>query len=65
MSQEIKFNDLPAQWQDIRENVLPLIERLGLKGDYIGGKAISKFEEEFAKYTGSKHAIGVSNGTDL
>ena len=64
MSQEIKFNDLPAQWQDIRENVLPLIERLGLKGDYIGGKAISKFEEEFAKYTGSKHAIGVSNGTD-
>ena len=29
MSQEIKFNDLPAQWQDIRENVLPLIEKLG------------------------------------
>ena len=64
MSQEIKFNDLPAQWQDIRENVLPLIERLGLKGDYIGGKAISKFEEEFAEYTKSKYAIGVSNGTD-
>ena len=64
MSEQIKFNDIPAQWRDIKENVLPLIEELGSRGDFIGGKAISKFEEEFAKYTGSKHAIGVSNGTD-
>tara|TARA_R110001592_G_scaffold221594_1_gene476473 strand:- start:1378 stop:2502 length:1125 start_codon:yes stop_codon:yes gene_type:complete len=64
MDKQIKFNDLPAQWNDIKNNVLPLIEKLGEKGDYIGGQAILKFEKEFADYTNSKYAIGVSNGTD-
>lgn len=32
-------------------------------GWYILGREVSSFEEEFAKYIGVKHAIGVANGT--
>lgn len=33
-------------------------------GWYIMGKELSAFEEEFAKYTGTKYAVGVGNGLD-
>lgn len=33
-------------------------------GDYIGGEFVSKFEEEFAEYNGSKYGISCGNGTD-
>ena len=30
---------------------------------YIGGESVKKFEEEFAKYIGTKHAVAVNSGT--
>ena len=30
----------------------------------VGGESVFKFEEEFASYTGVKHAVSVSSGTD-
>ena len=33
-------------------------------GYYILGSEVSSFEQEFAAYVGTKHAIGVGNGTD-
>ena len=57
-SKDFKYN------KNLTYKITKTITELGSRGDFIGGKAISKFEEEFAKYTGSKHAIGVSNGTD-
>ena len=29
---------------------------------FVGGESVAKFEEEFAKYTGTKHAVSVSSG---
>ena len=29
---------------------------------FVGGESVLKFEEEFAKYTGTKHAVSVSSG---
>ena len=29
---------------------------------FVGGESVSKFEEEFAEYTGTRHAISVSSG---
>ena len=60
----IKFNDLGAQWEEIREEALIAIDELGTRGDYIGGKAISDFEAKFAAYTGTAFGVGISNGTD-
>lgn len=61
---DLKFNDLSKQWDVIKEDITPKLEELFKKSDFIGGKAISEFEENFAKYCGTKYAIGVSNGTD-
>lgn len=33
-------------------------------GWYVLGKEVSSFEEEFAKYTGAKHCVGLANGLD-
>jgi dTDP-4-amino-4,6-dideoxygalactose transaminase len=33
-------------------------------GHYILGTEVDGFEEEFARFTGVKHAVGVANGTD-
>ncbi len=33
-------------------------------GWYVLGKEVSSFEEEFARYTGAKHCIGLGNGLD-
>lgn len=60
----MKFNDLGSQWEEIRETCLEEIDLLGKRGDYIGGKAISEFENIFAEFAGNLFACGVSNGTD-
>jgi dTDP-4-amino-4,6-dideoxygalactose transaminase len=58
------FNDLSKQWDRIKENITPRLEALFKKSDFIGGKAVGEFEENFARYCNTKFAIGVSNGTD-
>lgn len=63
-SPKIPFNDVTGQWKEIRDLVLPQIDQLGNRGDYIGGNAISDFETQFSEYVGSKYAVGISNGTD-
>jgi dTDP-4-amino-4,6-dideoxygalactose transaminase len=40
------------------------IARVLDSGRYILGPEVSAFEEEFAAYCGTRHAIGVANGTD-
>ena len=29
---------------------------------FVGGESVSKFEEEFAQYTGTKYAVSVNSG---
>src|SRR5512140_3787746 len=40
------------------------IEKVLLSGTDVQGPLLKRFEGEFAKYSGTKHAIGVGNGTD-
>ena len=61
---KILFNDLPAQWAEIKEKCSPAVEELLGSGSYIGGPFLERFETSFASYTGRKYAVGVSNGTD-
>ena len=61
---DIMFNNLSKQWDAIKEDITPRLEELFKKSDFIGGKAIGEFEENFAQYCETKYAVGVSNGTD-
>ncbi|MFX1385412.1 MAG: DegT/DnrJ/EryC1/StrS family aminotransferase [Promethearchaeota archaeon] len=58
------FNNLSKQWDAIKEDAMPRLEALFKKSDFIGGKAIEEFENNFAQYCKTKYALGVSNGTD-
>ena len=61
---KIAFNDLPGQWAQIKDSALINVDKLGERGDYIGGKAIDEFEKSFSNFVGSQFAVGISNGTD-
>ncbi|MFX1338810.1 MAG: DegT/DnrJ/EryC1/StrS family aminotransferase [Promethearchaeota archaeon] len=61
---KIMFNDLSKQWSIIKENTMPKLQSLFENSNYIGGRAIKEFEDNFAAYCGTEYAIGVSNGTD-
>jgi dTDP-4-amino-4,6-dideoxygalactose transaminase len=48
----------------LREELRAAIDRVLDRERYILGPEVSAFEREFAAYCGSRHAVGVANGTD-
>src|SRR5215213_570283 len=40
------------------------LDRVARSGRYILGPEVETFEEEFARYLGVRHCVGVANGTD-
>ncbi len=60
----IKFLDLKKQYEDIKDEIDEAIKNVISETAFIGGKYVTKFEEEFAIYQEAKYCIGVGNGTD-
>ena len=60
----VKFNNLRSQYLEIKEDLNKSFDQLFSDSSFINGPLVDKFEEDFAKYIGTKYAIGVSNGTD-
>lgn len=56
--------DLRAQYDTIRHEVRPVMDALCESQAMVLGQAVTDFEQELADYCGTKHAIGVSSGTD-
>ena len=60
---QVKFSYLEEQFADI-ESYLDDVRELVQSGDFTLGKALTEFEEKFAKLCGIPHAVGVGTGTD-
>ncbi len=60
----IKFLDIYKQDRSLHNNILKKIKFLFKKGDFILGKEVKIFENNFNKFCGSKYAISCANGTD-
>lgn len=60
---EVPFLDLKAQYNSIRDEVNASIQQVLEKTAFAGGPFVQQFEESFATYCQTQHAIGVSNGT--
>jgi len=60
----VPFTDLAAMtaevWPAIEADFLACL----LGGGYIGGSAVTRFEQAWATYCGAGHAVAVANGTD-
>ena len=61
---QITFVDLKAQYQSIKPEIDAAIHDVVQNTAFIEGPYLSAFEEHFAQYIGTKHCIGVANGTD-
>ena len=60
----VKILDLTRQYEIVKEKVEAAVLEQMKSGAYIGGKAVTDFEEKFAKYVGAKYAIALNSGTD-
>jgi len=60
----IPFLDLKAINLAHEERLKKAFDRVLHSGWYILGQEVKSFEQEFAAYCGTEHAIGVSNGLD-
>src|SRR5436190_23620259 len=56
--------DLNAQNLPLEAELKAAFERVLRSGHFILGTEVQKFEAEIASFTGAKHAIGISSGTD-
>src|SRR6266704_3101022 len=61
---KVPFLDLKAHHAPIIDEFDGAIREVIESSAFAGGPFVERFEEEFAAYCGSKHAIGVGNGTD-
>jgi dTDP-4-amino-4,6-dideoxygalactose transaminase len=64
LSDIVPFTDLGAMTREVREAVGHAWGRLLDTSGFVGGEAVENFEEAWAAYCGTSHAIGVGNGTD-
>ena len=60
--QRIPFVDLKAQYRLLAPEIDQAIHEVVSRADFVLGEAVEKFEEEFASYVGTRHAIGVGSG---
>lgn len=60
---KIPFLDLQSQFESIREDIMDALDRVLASGQFVGGEWVEQFEEQFARFVGSRYAIGVSSGT--
>ena len=60
----VAANDFSRQWQDIREDALAAVDRVGASGWLVLGEEVRGFEEELAAWWGVPFAVGVASGLD-
>jgi UDP-2-acetamido-2-deoxy-ribo-hexuluronate aminotransferase len=60
----IPFIDLKTQYENLRPEIQERINRVLEHGQYIMGPEVRELEEKLEAYTGAKHCITVSSGTE-
>src|SRR6202171_3760246 len=61
---KVPFLDLVTPHQELRAELLEVIEKALNTAGFIGGPMLEEFEREFAQFCDAKQCIGVNSGTD-
>ena len=64
MTSRIPFLDLFTPHEELREELCAVFEAALKTGGFIGGPMVEGFEQDFARFCGSRHCVGVGSGTD-
>jgi dTDP-4-amino-4,6-dideoxygalactose transaminase len=60
----VPFFNYPYLFKSREEEFIKIFKDVGSRGAYILQKDLREFEENLAKFAGTKYAIGLANGTD-
>ena len=60
----VPFFNYPYLFKSREDDFLRIFKEIGNRGAYILQKDLQEFEENLAKFVGTKYAVGVANGTD-
>jgi dTDP-4-amino-4,6-dideoxygalactose transaminase len=61
---KVEFYGHVRQYKNIQKEIDANMQEVLLSGNYVQGPVLKRFEGEFAKYSGTKFAVGLANGTD-
>ncbi len=59
----IPYLDLPAQYRGIKDEIRAAIDEVLESCQFVLGRAVAAFEQDFAAYCQARYAIGVNSGT--
>lgn len=60
---KVPFVDLKTQYESIRNEIINELDEVCKNTSFILGPFVKNFEENFAKFIGTKHALGLNSGT--
>jgi dTDP-4-amino-4,6-dideoxygalactose transaminase len=60
----VPYVNLPAQFEEERDELMRCVERVFSRGDFVGGAAVRALEQELAEYLGSPYVVALNSGTD-
>ncbi|MGC2781439.1 MAG: DegT/DnrJ/EryC1/StrS family aminotransferase [Bradyrhizobium sp.] len=60
----VPLNDVKRQYETLGEQINAAIRRVAASGRYVFGPCTAAFEGAFADYCGTRHCVGLANGTD-
>jgi dTDP-4-amino-4,6-dideoxygalactose transaminase len=61
---KVPFLDLVTPHQELKAELLQVVEKALATAGFIGGPMVEEFEREFARFCDSKYCVGVNSGTD-
>lgn len=61
---KVGFYGHVKQYENIKDEIDANMKEVIMSGKFVQGPMLAKFEEQAKEYFGSKHAVGVGNGTD-
>ncbi|MBN2543794.1 DegT/DnrJ/EryC1/StrS family aminotransferase [bacterium] len=60
---QVPFVDLKVQYKSLKDEIWEKLSEVLANTAFVGGPYLKEFEQNFAKFIGTKHALGVSSGT--
>jgi dTDP-4-amino-4,6-dideoxygalactose transaminase len=62
-SVKVPVLDLKGEFEQLRGEILPALERVCENASFVLGEEVEAFEREFADFCGTKHCVALANGT--
>src|SRR5277367_5994003 len=60
---KVPLLDLRSEYAELRDEILPALDRVCRNSSFVQGEEVEAFEREFADFCGVKHCVALSSGT--